>query len=192
MLSTFLLAATALATPLAARGGPDDVEQAFDRAFTAGAQRSSTPIVQPTVSSTVPAPRSTNPLSFEARLASLANASAGRIGVAAVDLSTGHGISVMGDQPSPLASTGKVAIVATFLDGVDQGRYRLTDRYPLMMSVTSRRFSSDKAPVRPGAMLSAEELIELALTRSDNHATDAILAAIGGPQAGMRWVRWIV
>jgi beta-lactamase class A len=46
--------------------------------------------------------------------------------VAAVDLSSGKGVSVMGDQPFPLASTGKVAIVATFLEGVDQGRWRLT------------------------------------------------------------------
>jgi beta-lactamase class A len=129
------------------------------------------------------------PVGFEARLANLANASAGRIGVAAVDLSTGHGISVMGDQPFPLASTGKVAIVATFLEGVDQGRFRLSDRYPLMMPLPSRRLDGEKAPVRAGAMVSAEELIELAITRSDNHATDALLAAIGGPQAVTRWLR---
>jgi beta-lactamase class A len=66
---------------------------------------------------------------------------------------------------------------------VDQGRYKLTDRYPLMMPVPSARFSSTVAPVRPGAMLSAEQLIELAITRSDNHATDALLAAL----AGRRW-----
>lgn len=112
----------------------------------------------------------------------------GRIGVAAVDLSSGHGISVMGDQPFPLASTGKVAIVATFLEGVDQGRFRLTDRFPMMMPVPSRKFSSATAPVRPGMMLSADELINLALTRSDNHATDALLAAMGGPQAVTRWL----
>lgn len=129
------------------------------------------------------------PAGFEARLANLANASRGRIGVAAVDLSTGQGVSVMGDQPFPLASTGKVAIVAAFLDGVDQGRFSLSDRFPLMMPVPSARFSSDKAPVRAGAVLSAEQLIELTITRSDNRATDALLAAIGGPQAVTQWLR---
>ena len=135
-----------------------------------------------------PAPRLVQG-SFEARLAHLADASQGRIGVAAVDLGSGQGVSVMGDQPFPLASTGKVAIVAAFLEGVDQGRYHLSDRYPLMVPVPSRRLSTAVAPVRPGAMLSAEQLIELAITRSDNHATDALLAAMGGPQVVTRWLR---
>jgi beta-lactamase class A len=135
-----------------------------------------------------PAPRMVQG-GFETRLAHLADASNGRIGVAAVDLGSGQGVSVMGDQPFPLASTGKIAIVAAFLEGVDQGRYRLNDRYPLMVPVPSRRLSTAVAPVRPGAMMSAEQLIELAITRSDNHATDALLAAMGGPQVVTRWLR---
>jgi beta-lactamase class A len=161
---------------------PEDIEQQFDRTFL------SQPHIQP-----APAPvataRSVLPAGFEARLANLANASAGRIGVAAVDLASGQGVSVMGDQPFPLASTGKVAIVATFLDGVDQGRFNLSDRFALMMPVPSAKFSSERAPVRAGASLSAEQLIELAITRSDNRATDALLAAIGGPQAVTHWLR---
>jgi beta-lactamase class A len=86
---------------------------------------------------------------FEARLAGVANATHGRIGVAAVDLSNGKGISVMGDQPFPMASTVKVAIVATFLDGVDQGKFRLTDRFPIMMPMPSRP-GSGPAPQREG------------------------------------------
>ena len=37
-------------------------------------------------------------------------------------------------------------------------------------------------------MVSAQRLIELAITRSDNNATDALLAAIGGPSAVNRWL----
>lgn len=181
VLTSIVLAGAAVASPVGARG-VDDFEQQFDRTFGAG-------LVHPQAAPVVLSQRAAMPAGFEARLANLANASAGRIGVAAVDLSTGHGISVMGDQPFPLASTGKVAIVATFLDGVDQGRFSLSDRYPLMVPVPSRKFSTEKAPVRAGAMLSAEQLIELAITRSDNHATDALLAAIGGPQAVTRWLR---
>lgn len=182
----FLCAVAAVGALIAPPAAADQLEQAFDRAF--GGTQQSRP--QPTVPP-APAmlPQRGLPAGFEMRLANLANASMGRIGVAAVDLSSGHGISVMGDQPFPLASTGKVAIVATFLDGVDQGRFHLTDRFPMMMPVPSRKFSSAAAPVRPGTMLSAEELINLALTRSDNHATDALLAAMGGPQVVTRWLR---
>lgn len=126
---------------------------------------------------------------LEAQIAALADGSSGRIGVAAVDLGTGRSVSVLGNQPFPMASTSKIAIVATFLAGVDQGRYSLYDRYSLMMPVPSAKYSSAVAPVRPGATLSALELIDRALIHSDNHATDALLAAVGGPGAVNRWVR---
>ena len=133
------------------------------------------------------APSFSNP--FEAQIAALARADAGRIGVAAIDLSSGRSVSVLGDQPFPMASTSKIAIVATFLQGVDEGRFRLTDQYPLLVPVPSRKFDGAAAPVRPGTMMSALGLIELTITRSDNQATDALLAAVGGPQAVNRWLR---
>ncbi len=126
---------------------------------------------------------------LEASIAAVASAEQGRIGVAAMDLATGRSVGVMGDQPFPMASTSKVAIVATFLDGVDQGRWSLSDQFPLMVPQPSRKFEGPVAPVRPGALISARSLIELAITRSDNQATDALLAVVGGPQAVNRWLR---
>lgn len=126
--------------------------------------------------------------SLEARIAAVAGPEQGRIGVAAVDLATGQAIQILGDQPFPMASTSKIAIVATFLEGVDQGRFRLDQQFPLMVPVPSKKFSGPVAPVRPGTMLSAQSLIELTITRSDNQATDALLAAVGGPQAVNRWI----
>ena len=126
---------------------------------------------------------------LEVQLAALAEASRGRIGVAALDLDSGRMVAVLGEQPFPMASTSKIAIVATFLAGVDQGRFRLTDQYPLILPLPSRKFDGPIAPVRTGPMLSAQQLIELAITRSDNQATDALLAVVGGPSAVTRWVR---
>jgi beta-lactamase class A len=96
---------------------------------------------------------------------------------------------VLGDTPFPMASTSKIAIAATFLDGVDKGRLSLDASYPLMVPVKSKRFSSVAAPVRPGAMLTGRKLIERALIYSDNQATDALLAAVGGTAAVNRWIR---
>ncbi len=126
---------------------------------------------------------------LEASIASLADGSQGRIGVAAIDLASGRTVAVLGDQAFPMASTSKIAIVATYLAGVDTGRYTLADQYPMMMPVASKKFSSLTAPVRAGQMRSALDLIELTITRSDNHATDALLAAVGGPQVVTRWVQ---
>ena len=126
---------------------------------------------------------------FAAHIAALANASRGRIGVAAVDLSTGRRIDVLGDQPFPMASTSKIAIAATFLDGVEKRRWSLTSEFPLLIPVSSAKHSSAVAPVRHGTYLPARELIELMITRSSNSATDALLAAVGGPPAVNDWVR---
>ena len=197
-----IMAAAALvigaAVPLAAEAS--SLEAQFDSVL-GNAPRSGAPAIR-SVQQPAPATRfdaaraqlapaigrvpSGDPLTVQ--LASLAASSQGRIGVAALDLATGRSVGVLGDQSFPMASTSKVAIVATFLAGVDQGRWQLTDRFPLMVPVPSAKFSSAVAPVRAGAELTALDLIERAITRSDNHATDALLAVVGGPAAVTRWV----
>ncbi len=189
--------AGALAAPGTAAARGDNLEFEFDRVLGSEPRTPrevpALPPVQPRRAVAVeqfvaPAPRSyANGL--EAQIAALAAPAQGRIGVAALDLSTGRNVSVLGNQPFPLASTSKVAIAATFLAGVDQGKFRLTDQFPLLVPVRSARFSSEAAPVRASTMMSAQGLIELAITRSDNPAADALLAAVGGPQAVNRWLR---
>lgn len=132
-------------------------------------------------------PDYSNPL--VAQIAQIANGSNGRIGVAAIDLLTGQEVSILGDQPFPMASTSKIAIAATYLEGVDQGRWSLTSEFPLLIPVASRPFSSAVAPVRRGEYVNARQLIELMITRSSNPATDALLAAVGGPAAVNDWAR---
>ena len=123
------------------------------------------------------------------QIALVADGSRGRIGVAAIDLATGQEVGVLGDQRFPMASTSKIAIAATFLEGVDQRRWSLTSEFPLMVPVPSKRFSSTVAPVRPGQYMSAYDLIDRMITRSDNSATDALLAVVGGPAAVNDWAR---
>lgn len=189
MIGALAFAGALLAPTGAARA--DSLETAFDHAL--GTQPRQLP-VPPSLPTTiqrfvVPAPAPIIGSGLEAMLASVAPADQGRIGVAAIDLATGRTVSMLGDQPFPMASTSKIAIVATFLDGVDRGRFTLTEQFPLMIPVPSGKYSSAVAPVRAGQMLAAQSLIELALTRSDNQATDALLAAVGGPAAVNRWLR---
>jgi beta-lactamase class A len=126
--------------------------------------------------------------SFERRIAQLANGSKGRIGVAAIDLSTGQEIAVLGDQHFPMASTSKIAVAAKFMEMVEQRKYSLSSEFPLLIPVRSARFSSAAAPVRKGAYMSALDLIEIMITRSSNPATDALLKAVGGPAEVTKWM----
>jgi beta-lactamase class A len=168
--------ALALATVAPVQASGQTLESAFDR----------------TLGTEVRAPqdftaRYDNPLARQ--IAAVAEGSRGRIGVAAIDLITGQEISVLGDQRFPMASTSKIAIAATFLEGVDQGRFSLTSEYPLMVPVSSKPFSSAVAPVRPGAYHTAAELLDMMITRSSNTATDGLLKVVGGPEAVNAWAR---
>lgn len=169
-------AALALAPGAHAQSERVDFEAAFDRTFGTDTR----------------APQTFNAVyesGLEAHIARVADGDKGRIGVAALDLSTGQSISILGDQRFPMASTSKIAVAATFLEGVEQGRWSLTSEFPLLIPVRSARFSSTRAPVRKGTYLPAIELIELMITRSSNPATDALLDVVGGPAAVNDWMR---
>ncbi len=125
---------------------------------------------------------------IEQRIAELADGDKGRIGVAAVDLTTGDQIMVLGDQLFPMASTSKIAVAAAYMEMVEQGKYSLTTEFPLLIPVKSAKFSSAAAPVRKGNYMSAIDLIEIMITRSSNPATDALLAAIGGTDTVNDWM----
>lgn len=175
-----VLAALALALPAQAQAQKhthdDALEAQFDNAL--GTERRAPKTFQAVYSS-----------SLAKRIAEVAEGSKGRIGVAAIDLATGETVSVLGDQRFPLASTSKIAIAATFLEGVEQGRWRLDQRFPLLLPKASKRFSSSVAPVYEGQSMSARELIEIMISRSSNPATDALLRVVGGPQAVNAWMR---
>ena len=174
-----ILAAGALfgaSAAMARDGTPDTVKTTFDSAL----------------GTELRAPRTFDAIydsALEQAIARVASGENGRIGVAAMDLSTGQTIAVLGDQRFPMASTSKIAIAATFLEGVEQGRWSLTSEFPLLMPKRSARFSSAVAPVYEGQYMPARELLEIMITRSNNYATDALLRVVGGPKAVNDWVR---
>ncbi|MEP2734993.1 MAG: serine hydrolase [Erythrobacter sp.] len=126
---------------------------------------------------------------FERQIAQLADGDRGRIGVYAVDLTTGREVTVLADQRFPMASTSKVAVAATFLAGVDRGRFSLSSEYPLLTRIKSKRFSSQRANTVSNRYVSGHELIKLMISKSCNSCTDALLRVVGGPGAVNNWMR---
>jgi beta-lactamase class A len=105
--------------------------------------------------------------SLESQLQWLAASRSADVGIAALDLATGEMISVRGDTPFPMASTMKIAVAAKYLAQVEHGRRSLDDRI---------------------AGSSARALIEAMMIKSDNRATDILLADLGGPRTLQRWI----
>ncbi|MBV9882246.1 MAG: serine hydrolase [Sphingomonadaceae bacterium] len=105
---------------------------------------------------------------LQRQLALTAAENPGEYGIAALDLATGQTVSVNGNIPFPMASTVKVAVAATYLSEVDAGRRSMDDQV---------------------GGVSAATLMNAMLTRSDNHATDQLLAMLGGPATVDLWLR---
>ena len=105
---------------------------------------------------------------LEQQLARMAVNNPGEYGIAALDLASGTVVSFNGDAPFPMASTMKVAVAATYLSQVDAGRRSLDDK---IGGVTARK------------------LLDVMITRSDNRATDLLLAMLGGPSTVDNWLR---
>ena len=105
---------------------------------------------------------------LEQRLAVSARENPGEFGMAAMDLTTGETIGVNGDLAFPMASTMKIAVAAAYLAQVDAGRRSLHEEV---------------------GSSTAYDLMDRMMVRSDNRATDELIATLGGPQAVDHWLR---
>lgn len=114
----------------------------------------------------------------EARLLSefsrFAALSDGTVGIAVRDLQSGESVGINNDTLFPMASTYKVAVAGKILALADAGALSLDERL-----------------LRLGTPMPVTTLMDLMLTRSDNEATDALVARAGGPQAVNGWLQSI-
>lgn len=96
----------------------------------------------------------------------------GTVGIAVRDLRSGETMALNGDTLFPMASTYKVAVAGKILSLADAGTLRFDEKLP-----------------RLGTPMTVTTLLDLMLTRSDNEATDALVARAGGPQAVNGWLQ---
>lgn len=138
-----------------------------------------------------PPPRPSIQQAAEAKLlaefARFASLSDGTVGIAVRDLQTGETQALNGNTLFPMASAYKIAVAGRIFALVDAGALHLDDQLALDPALASEggiawMFS------RPGATLSVDRLLELMLQKSDNNATDVLVARAGGPQAITRFV----
>lgn len=126
-------------------------------------------IAQPTVTAAQPVEAQQLQLQYlEQRLAATARENPGDYGIAALDLATGLVVGVNADKAFPMASTMKIAVAAAYLAEVDAGRRSLHE-------------------VIGGSTV--YNLMDRMMVRSDNRATDELIATLGGPPAINRWLR---
>ena len=119
---------------------------------------------------------------LERSLAGLATDPRLRVGAFVLDPKTGRVGSVRGDESFAAASTIKVPIAVELLLRVDRGEIALDEK--LVMHAEDRAGGSGSLQwLSPGLTLSVKRTAELMVRRSDNTATNMIIARLGGMEA---------
>lgn len=114
----------------------------------------------------------------------------GRLGVAAVDISSGRRLAYRADERFAMCSTFKAMAVAALLKRVDAGQERL-DRFVRYGEADLLTYAPvTRAHVADGGM-KLGELCAAAVELSDNTAANLILGSIDGPAGWTRFVRSI-
>lgn len=107
-----------------------------------------------------------------AEFSRFATLSDGTVGIVVRDLGSGETLSFNGDTLFPMASAYKVAVAGRIFALIDADALSLDTVLPGVA----------------GKPMSVHMLLDLMLTRSDNDATDILVAQGGGPAAVNRWV----
>ena len=122
--------------------------------------------------------------SLAAQVEHIATASGAVVGFGFLHMESGKRLVINEGQPFPMASTYKIAMATTLLGLVDDGVLDLGQLIAIDRDELSPGGGLLKAHVyHQGLALSVHNLISLAMTVSDNTATDKMLELAGGAAA---------
>jgi beta-lactamase class A len=125
---------------------------------------------------------------LEAAFATLAKQTDGTVGVAVQRIGGGPVYTLNAGQTFPMASTFKIAVAGAVLNRIDKGELKLDTMVTVDPAVWVQSAGITEQMKHPGVALSVHNLLELMLTRSDNTATDVMVAQAGGPAAVTAWL----
>jgi beta-lactamase class A len=114
----------------------------------------------------------------------------GRLGVVALDTSTGKHIEFRATERFPLCSTFKLLLAGAVLSRVDQNEEKLDRRILYTESDLLEYAPVTRQQVHDGSM-TVSELCAAAIEYSDNTAANLLLKTIGGPAKLTEYIRSI-
>lgn len=143
------------------------------------------PVVPAATAQTVAAAQSR----LEDAFARLARATDGTVGVAVQRVGGKPMATLNAGVTFPMASTFKIAVAGRIFDRIDAGELKLDTMVTVDPAVIVNSAGIAEQMPHPGIAMSVHNLLELMLTRSDNTATDVMVAQAGGPAAVTAWLR---
>lgn len=125
------------------------------------------------------------PAGLNDRIYALWRAFPGKTGIAVQRIDGEWSLSQRGAELFPQQSVSKLWVTLAVLDAVDQGRLTLDQRVrigPEDLTLFHQPLAA-KVQSQGSVTMSVRELIETAITHSDNTANDSLLRTVGGPDA---------
>ena len=150
------------------------------------------PIGAPVRSSSTPPPRGTLDPGFRRpapglteRIAGLWRAFPGKTGIAVQRIDGEWSIAQRGNELFPQQSVSKLWVSLSILDAVDNGRVTMDQKVRIGPEdlVVFHQPLADRVRAQGSVTMSVRDLIETAITQSDNLANDSLLRTVGGPNA---------
>ena len=143
------------------------------------------PVVEQAVEQAEAEPLSPELQALDQDLSRIAGTFSGHVGIAVRDVEAGRTVHFNGLELFPQQSVSKLWVAMAALDEVDEGRLELGERVEIRAPDLTVFYQPIRNTVlRTGRFVSDyEELIDRAITQSDNTANDRVLRRIGGPEA---------
>jgi len=129
-----------------------------------------------------PKPLAPGPEALRARLDEVARRFGGKVGIAVADVDKGWIVSEAGDEPFPQQSVSKLWVAIAVLDAVDHGKLKLDQRFNMTRQDLSVFFQPIARKITAqGYSVGLDELLQRAISDSDNAANDMLIRVMGGP-----------
>lgn len=138
----------------------------------------------PGLSGDEPAAQPAAPPALNALVQSIGQRFNGQVGIAVTSVEDGWTVAYNGDRLMPQQSVSKLWVTMAMLDAVDRGKLTLTSPVTIRPEDLTLFHQPIAAMVKgSGYTTTLGDLMTRAMTQSDNTANDAILRAVGGPEA---------
>jgi beta-lactamase class A len=154
----------------------------------AATQTATTPRVRPPAAPVRPAPPA--PAYIRDRVNELGRNFDGRVGIAVRSVDEGWATGWKADELYPQQSVSKLWVSITAMDAVDRGKVSLDDQVTLGRDdLTLFHQPIASLILGGGYTTSLGDLMEKAITTSDNTANDKLMRSVGGPEAVRAMIR---
>ncbi|MXO46691.1 serine hydrolase [Erythrobacter vulgaris] len=176
IVGAFLVLATAVSTP-------GESPQDYQKRVLLAEQKEEAPPPEPELTAAQE--------QLEAELRTIGESFAGEVGIAVSEAESLATMSYAGKKPFPQQSVSKLWVTLTALDLVDEGALELAEPVTIRREDLTVFYQPIREIVKARGEFSTDygELIQRAITQSDNTANDRLLRRVGGPQAVEAFMR---